>query len=133
MLRSLLALLGLILIPLAVSACDSGDADPTAAELDGIWVNVDAGTVRGWDFAADTNTYDLYVYSDGAAPIIQQSGTYEVSGGRLVTSVQSSLDASIVGRAFANDIVGFTGSTFTLAVESTESGRRTFTRADALP
>lgn len=126
------ALVALVLI--ALSACDSSDdSTPTADELQGLWVNVDQGTVRAFDFASTARTYELYLYSDGASPVVNQSGSYEVSAGRLVTHVAASVDPAIVGQSFGNDILGFTGSTFTLQSNSASTGRRVFTRADALP
>lgn len=127
------AVIAFALVTLA-AACDSGDASaPTADELEGLWVNVDQGTVRGFEFASTARTYELYFYQDGAAPVLNQSGSYEVRAGRLVTHVASSVDPSIVNQSFGNDLLGFTGSTFTLQSDSAASGRRVFTRADALP
>lgn len=117
----------------ALAACDSSPDLPTADELEGTWVNVDGTTIRAFDFTAMTRTYDLYLYEQGAAPALNQSGTYSVSAGRLVTEVGSGVDPSIVGQAFGNDIYGFTGTTLTLSSGSAASGRRTFTKSAALP
>ncbi|MCC6621545.1 MAG: hypothetical protein IT385_09850 [Deltaproteobacteria bacterium] len=124
----------LALAVLALAACDSSDGSlPTADELQGVWVNVDQGTVRAFDFAATARTYELYVYQDGSSPIVNQSGSYEVASGRLVTHVNASVDPAIVGQSFGNDILGFTGSKLTLESGTASNGRRVFTRADALP
>lgn len=136
----------LIAAAVALSACDSDDATPTASQLVGLWVNVDAGEVRAFRFlavapegastalAAKPDVYELSFYAEGAAPTVVQRGHYSVQFGRLVTEVvEAPLEPGQVGRTFGNDILAFSATRLTLESTSAPSGERVFVRAPELP
>lgn len=111
-----------LVLVFALAACGGEDV-PTTADLHGSWTNEDAGTTRTLVFAAvgGEETFENYLYPTGTTPTLVQSGTYYVQDGTLVTVVSPQ-------EMFGNEILGWTGDTFTLAVESAASGQRTFTR-----
>ena len=142
MLRALAV--SLVLFALApLVGCDTDAADPTEDDLVGLWVNVDSGTVRAFDFAAASDSpglagkpyvYTLYSYPEGQAAVVVQRGHYAVKYGRLVTSVvQAPLDPSQVGQDYGNDLLSWSSSSFTLGNTSGPGGRRVFASASSLP
>lgn len=111
-----------IVLVLALAACGGEDL-PTTDELHGSWTNEEEDTIRNFVFAetAGEDTYEVCLYPSGTTPTLVQSGTYYVQDGTLVTVVSPQ-------EMYGNEIVGWTGDTLTLAVESAASGQRTFTR-----
>ena len=126
-----------LLFLFAFAACDSGDDEVsvTTAELVGTWKNDEDGTTRAFEFTETAGVfgYTLYFYPSGSAPAVAQRGTYEIAAGRLVTHVaEAPVDPSLVGRDFGNDVLSFSATRFVLQSDSAASGKRTFTRVDAL-
>jgi len=128
------ALVSVLTCLVLLAACDSdggGSAMPTREVLFGTWVNDDQGTTRAFEFAAAG--YTLYFYPTGAAPVVAQRGDFRIEEGHLVTSVtEAPLDASLVGREFANEILGFDAAHLTLESSTTATGQRRFDKRDAL-
>ncbi|TNF30119.1 MAG: hypothetical protein EP329_14180 [Deltaproteobacteria bacterium] len=142
MLRALAV--SLLLLGLAPYAgCDAAAGDPTEDDLVGLWVNVDAGTVRAFEFVAASSdpalaskpyAYTLYSYAEGQGAVVVQRGHYAVKYGRLVTSVvEAPLDPSQAGKDYGNDLLAWSDRAFTLGNTSGPNGERVFTRAAGLP
>lgn len=133
---------------LALAACDSdtGGGLPDRSDLIGLWINIDSGQVRAFEFealapadapaavAGKPDVYTLWSYPSGTTPTVAQRGQYAILEGRLVTSVlDAPNDTSQVGRTFGNDILAFTRDRLTLQSDSAASGQRTFTLGTTLP
>jgi len=143
--RSCVAL-ALVSLGLLSVACDSDSASfPTEAEIVGRWANVD-DRVRVFEFVASVSAdespalaakpfvYTLYSYEVGGAPVVAQRGHYTVEEGHVVTElVESPVDPSLVGQRFANEIFAWSKTSITLESNSAASGKRVFTKVDALP
>ena len=139
-LRFLMLLLGLAL---SAGGCDGGGGGdlPTAIELYGTWENVEGGEVRAFVFEASNATwpdlagasmvFQLYFYAEGAAPVMVQRGTYEVTEGHLVTTLTWASDGAMgsAGTSYANILYGWSGDSFTMESTSAASGKRVFTAA----
>jgi len=127
-------------------ACDSDSASfPTEEEILGRWANVD-DRVRVFEFVASVSAdespalaakpfvYTLYSYAVGGEPVVAQRGHYSVQEGHVVTElVESPADPSLAGQRFANEIFAWSKTSITLESGSSASGKRVFTKVDALP
>jgi hypothetical protein len=139
-------LLGVVwILGLALSAggCDGGGGGdlPTESELYGTWENIEDGEVRAFVFEASSATwpdlagasmvFQLYFYPEGAAPVMVQRGTYEVTEGHLVTTLTWASEGAMgsVGTSYANILYSWSGDSFTMESTSTASGKRVFAAA----
>lgn len=127
-------------------ACDSDTPSfPTEEEIIGKWSNVD-DRVRVFEFVASVSAsespalaakpfvYTLYSYPVGGEPVVAQRGHYTVEEGHVVTElVESPADASLVGQRFANEIFAWSKTSITLESGSSATGKRVYTKVDALP
>jgi hypothetical protein len=123
------------LAALLLCAC-GGDADlPSAADLHGAWTSEDGGQIRDFRFAATDDgshpelaglddVFTLDRYPVGEPPALVQTGTYRIAEGHLVTAPRSGDGA---GEEFANQLLDWTGDTFTL---EGSAGPLLFTRLD---
>ncbi|MFT6146387.1 MAG: hypothetical protein ACJAZO_004458, partial [Myxococcota bacterium] len=97
--------LTLALLPLTLLASACGG--PSEGDLLSIWVNVDMGTIRAFEFeeVGGSNVYTLYTYPSGDDPIVVQEGTFSVERTELssrdgdtrlalVTNVETSTDGA---------------------------------------
>lgn len=147
MLRQALSL-ALVVLTLALGplGCDSDTPSfPTEDEILGKWSNVD-DRVRVFEFVASVSAsespalaakpfvYTLYSYPVGGEPVVAQRGHYMVEEGHVVTElVESPADPSLVGQRFANEIFAWSAKSITLESGSSATGKRVFTKVDALP
>ena len=125
---------------LLLAACGG----PTEKDLYGIWVNVDMGTIRAFEFDA-SNTYTLYTYPSGDDPIVVQEGTFSTertalssrdgeSRLALVTNVDTSTDTAQEGQSYGNEILEWEADlTFTLDAPSGPNGIRAYNWSEQVP
>lgn len=136
----------LVAFMLGSVACDSDTPSfPTEEEIIGKWSNVD-DRVRVFEFVASVSAsespalaakpfvYTLYSYPVGGEPVVAQRGHYTVEEGHVVTElVESPADPSLVGQRFANEIFAWSKTSITLESGSSATGKRVYTKVDALP
>ena len=138
-----------LLLPLMllIAACSA----PTEKDLEGIWVNLDRGTLRVFEFGTDfsdvdgTPAYHLYLYASGTTAELVQSGTYSTENTplgsandqvryALVTNVQSSTDPAQEGESYGNEFREWeTDLSMTLDSPSGPNGIRVYTWSEIIP
>jgi hypothetical protein len=145
-------------LPLILGMLAGCGSDAETADLYGIWGNLDpddAVTWRVWEFestgtgdnAGIPDAFTLYLYSDGAAPVPVQRGTFVVSDDTLVNvdgeerteddvlvqTITWTADGSNVGSVFGDPLLDFSAGGFTLASDTASAGERDFDKLEALP
>lgn len=125
---------------------------PSESDLHGVWVNLDMGTLRVFEFAdtlddvSGSPAYHLYLYDSGDDPVLVQSGTYTTerralnsAAGEelpaLVTFVEFSEDSTQVGQEYGNELIDYQKdpASFILASPSGPNGRRTYNWSEIIP
>ncbi len=131
-----------LLLPLVllITACGG----PTEKDLIGIWVNVDMGTIRAFEFE-DAAGYTLYTYPSGDDPIVVQEGTFTTERTALssrdgearlalVTNVETSTDTTQAGESFGNEILEWEADlSFTLDDPTGPNGIRAYNWSEQVP
>ncbi len=134
-----------LLLPFALLIVACGG--PTEKDLHGIWVNVDMGTIRAFEFqdVGAANAYTLYTYPSGDDPIVVQEGTFSTERTALssrdgdarlalVTNVETSTDGAQVGESFGNEILEWEADlSFTLDAPSGPNGIRAYNWSEQVP
>lgn len=131
-----------LLLPLFVLfALTTACGVPSEDDLQGVWVNLDFGSLKAYEFTqVETspimNTYDLYEYPSGADPILVESGTYRteratVSGGSKAPALVTVADS---GGQTVNEILEFEQA-FIIVLEDPggPNGQRSYNWTEQLP